>query len=73
MWMTSSLLFSQENERKDKMANVILDTNVYGKIIEDKDSEKLIEVIIKNDKFIIHNFRIIRDELRKAPKLALEV
>ena len=55
------------------MANVIFDTNVYGKIIEDKDSERLIEFIIRKDSFIIHNFKIIRDELRKAPKLALAV
>jgi hypothetical protein len=55
------------------MANVIFDTNVYGKIIEDEDSERLIELIIKDDRFVIHNFRIIRDELRRAPKLALEV
>lgn len=51
------------------MTNAVLDTNVYGKIIEDPDSVKLIEKIIRDDKFVIHNFRIIRDELRRAPNV----
>jgi len=48
------------------MANVILDTNIYGKIIEDKRGIELAEKLIKDDKFVIHNFKTIRDELRRA-------
>lgn len=51
------------------MANVVLDTNIYGKMIEDKESIRLIENIISKNSFIIHDFRIIRDELRRAPKI----
>ncbi len=51
------------------MANALLDTNIYGKIIEDSDSITLIERILRDDKFVIHNFKIIRDELRRAPNI----
>jgi len=51
------------------MVGVILDTNIYGKIIEDKkDSLELVRAIkMDRQNFVIHNFKIIRDELRKAP------
>src|SRR3989344_2157087 len=48
------------------MANVVLDTNIYGKLAKDIDGERLIEVLIRKDTFVIHNFKIIRDELRRA-------
>lgn len=55
------------------MTNVVLDTNIYGKIIEDPDSDRLIEKIICKDSFIIHDYRIIRDEIKRAPKPALKI
>ena len=51
------------------MANVVFDTNIYGKFIEDKDGLELVNKIVRDDKFIIHNFRLIRNELRKVPKI----
>ncbi|MBS3077541.1 hypothetical protein J4233_04690 [Candidatus Pacearchaeota archaeon] len=51
------------------MANVLLDTNIYGKIIEDAEGINLVEKIAPDNRFVIHNFRLIRDELRKAPSI----
>ncbi len=51
------------------MANAILDTNIYGKIVEDKDNMILIKAIVERDQFIIHNFKVVRDELRKVPDI----
>lgn len=53
------------------MVGVILDTNIYGKIVADNkdDSLILVEAIKMDDSFIIHNFKVIRDELRQAPKI----
>ncbi|MEK6935713.1 MAG: hypothetical protein AABW67_02915 [Nanoarchaeota archaeon] len=41
------------------MVGVILDTNIYGKIIADdkEDSLKLVEAIKLDELFIIHNVR----------------
>jgi len=52
------------------MFGVIFDTNIYGRIFEDKESgTELIERIKTNPKFMIHNFKLIRNELRGAPKI----
>lgn len=53
------------------MVEVIFDTNIYGKIVEDKDEDALLlaESIKKDNNFNIRNFRVVRDELRKYPKL----
>ncbi len=55
------------------MANVIIDSCTYGKMIKDANWEKLVEEIIKTKSFIVFNFRVIRDELRKAPKQVLTI
>ena len=55
------------------MANVVLDTNIYGKLAKDIDGERLIEVLIRKDTFTIHNFKIIRDELRRASSNILAI
>ena len=55
------------------MANVLLDTNIYGEIIEDSQGDKLVEEIIKRGSFIIHDFKIIRDEVKNAPEQVLQV
>ncbi len=48
---------------------IILDTSIYGKIIEDRLEDRIIEkaVIHKHD-LIIYGIKIIRKELRAAPK-----
>jgi len=52
------------------MVGTLLDTNVYGEIVEDKENtEKIVEAIKRDSNFIIHNFKVIRDELRKMNKI----
>ena len=51
------------------MVQVILDTNIYGKIFKDPQGLDLAERIKRDGTFTIHNLRLIRKELRKAPKL----
>ena len=52
------------------MVTTILDTNIYGKIVEDKPSgAELVERISSDPAFVVINFRLIRNELRRAPKL----
>lgn len=50
--------------------HVLLDTNIYGKIIEDKRSGDYIAAkIATDDKVVVRNFRLIREELKKAPNI----
>jgi|SRR3989344_475844 len=51
------------------MLSVLFDTNIYGKIFYDPAGIELIKRISNDDQFIIHNFRLIRNELRNAPKI----
>lgn len=46
----------------------LFDTNIYTEIIKDSDGEKLVENIIGDKNFVIHNFRLIREELKNTPK-----
>ena len=55
------------------MANVIIDSCTYGKITKDPSWELLVENIIKDKSFIVFNFKVIRDELRKAPSQVLRI
>jgi hypothetical protein len=55
------------------VANVIIDSCTYGKIVKNRDWELLVENIINDKKFIVFNFEIIRKELRKAPKQVLTI
>ena len=56
------------------MTNVIIDSSTYGNIIKDKESwEVVVNGIINDPNFIVLNFKIIRDELRKAPSQALKI
>ncbi len=51
------------------MITAILDTNIYGILLADNlHGVKLIEKIKTDPNFIIHNFKLIRNELRGAPK-----
>jgi hypothetical protein len=48
----------------------LFDTNIYGKIAEEKETGLELAKKIKQDPgFVIHNFRLIRNELRKAPNI----
>ena len=53
------------------MVGVLFDTNIYGFIIKEPKEmlAKLTKSIIDDRTFIIHNFKVIRDELRKAPNI----
>ena len=53
------------------MVGILFDTNIYGFIFEEprEISLKLTEAIKRDRTFIIHNFKVIRDELRKVPKI----
>lgn len=49
------------------MVNVLFDANIYGRIILDEISEEIIEKI-KHSNLVIHNFDLIRQELRNTSK-----
>lgn len=52
----------------------LFDTNIYGFLVADvKNGTELIEKIKQDTNFAIHNFRLIRNELRKAPSKVLSV
>lgn len=52
------------------MITSLLDSNIYGKIVEEKEKGFALADKIKADpNFLIHNFKLIRNELRKAPKI----
>ena len=51
------------------MVVVLFDTNIYGKMFEDPVGEELAERIRRDNTFTIHNFRLIRNELRRIPKI----
>ena len=52
----------------------LLDSNIYGLLVADiKDGPDLIEKIKQDPNFVIHNFKLIRNELRKAPSKVLPV
>ncbi len=48
------------------MKRIILDTNIYGELIFDKEYTNLKDAIPK--KLTVYGFRVIRDELRDIPK-----
>jgi len=51
------------------MLRVIFDTNIYGNLLEEKDREVIERKIIEDKKFVVYNYRPIRNELRKIPKV----
>ena len=49
---------------------VIIDSSTYGNIVKDKQNTIRIANLIATDpNFRVHNFKVIRDELRRAPKI----
>ena len=55
------------------MTRAIIDACTYGKLILEKDADKLVEKIIKDKSLIIVDFKIVREELRNGPKRALTI
>ena len=51
------------------MVVVLFDTNIYGKMFADSQGLELVRGIKADTTFVIRNFRLIRNELRHAPKL----
>ncbi len=48
---------------------MLFDTNIYGKFVEEEENEKIVEKLeqFKSEgRIVIHNFRVVRDELRNA-------
>ena len=57
-----------------RMISALLDSNIYGLLVADiKDGPDLVEKIKQDRDFIIHNFKLIRNELRKAPSKVLPI
>jgi len=50
------------------MKRVILDTNIYGTIVLDKDRNLLKDTIIKSREVVVYGFSLIRKELRDTPR-----
>src|SRR3989344_6241795 len=46
------------------MKRVILDTNIYGRIIDNKESDEIRELAEKRRDIIIYGFDVVRKELR---------
>jgi hypothetical protein len=52
------------------MITALFDSNIYGRFVEEKEAGLALANKIKQDpNILIHNFRLIRNELRKAPKM----
>jgi hypothetical protein len=54
---------------QEGMIHVLFDTNIYGLLIEDANSSQLVDWIAQDKSLMIHNFRLIRNELRHIPKI----
>lgn len=50
------------------MLRVVFDTNIYGKIADEKDFESIATKIKTDDNFKVYGFELIRKELRDTPK-----
>ncbi len=53
------------------MKRVIFDTNVYGKLILEKDFTLITKSIVEDKQFVVYGFGLIRKELRETPKCSL--
>ncbi|MBI2147465.1 hypothetical protein HYU19_03225 [Candidatus Woesearchaeota archaeon] len=51
------------------MLRVVLDTNIYGNLLEEPDAEEIEKRIREEKEFVVYNFPIIRKEIRNIPKL----
>jgi len=51
------------------MIHALFDTNIYGIMLDDTLAPELVQRIRQDKNFMIHNFRLIRNELRQAPRI----
>lgn len=49
------------------MLRVIFDTNIYGNLLEEEDSERIEENIKKEKDFVVYGYSDIRKEIRNIP------
>jgi hypothetical protein len=74
VYCCSAKLLKQLLLGREMILTALFDTNIYGILIADrKNGSRLIEKIKQDPNFVIHNFRLIRKELGKAPKEILPV
>lgn len=52
-----------------KMLKVIFDTNIYGRLLEEKDAKEIENKIIADKEFIVYSYQPIRKEIRDIPKI----
>ena len=50
------------------MVRVLFDSNIYGLLVLDDDGLNIIRKILEKEGFIIHDFSLIRKELRDTPQ-----
>jgi hypothetical protein len=51
------------------MIHALFDTNIYGIMLNDAMAPELVQRIWQDRNFMIHNFQLIRKELRRAPRI----
>lgn len=51
------------------MLRVIFDTNIYGHLLEEKDSAKIERKITEDKDFVVYSYKPIRKEIRDIPKV----
>jgi|SRR3989344_7768836 len=51
------------------MLRVMLDTNIYGLLLKEKDAAEIEIKIEKDNQFIVYGYRPIRNEIRDIPKI----
>ena len=52
------------------MLRVLFDTNIYGLLIKEEDTEKIVQKIKDEKDFIVYGYRSIRRELQNIPKIS---
>ncbi len=65
-------VYKSVNFCKIIMLRVIFDTNIYGNLLKEPDTEKIERKINEEKNFIVYDYSPIRKELRNIPKLNKE-
>jgi len=51
------------------MLRVVFDTNIYGNLLEEPDTEEIERRIREEEDFVVYNFPLIRKEIRNISKV----
>lgn len=51
------------------MLRVIFDTNIYGKLLKEKDAGEIEERIVADKGFVVYGYNQVRTEIRDIPKV----